>query len=160
MWGPPPILRLHQHDVRQVTYWGPTILEWCVNLIVIWIFLFGACELIRISVWKEKNCNNDAENVQNHCTKFGCLHVQVPGTWVPRTVSTLSHQITVHSHCRHFCSDWGFDRRSFNILTDYQTYLYKASTLYLMVVELLRCSDWLVPNYCQLWWVLHSCGMQ
>ena len=70
-----------------------------MNLTVIWRFLFGAFELIHISVCKEKNCNNDAENVTNHCTKFGCLHVQAPGTCVPRTVSTLSHQVTVHSHC-------------------------------------------------------------
>ena len=167
MQEPHPNLMHHQHDVKQVPYWGPSILEWRVNLSVIWRFLSGACELIHISVCKEKNCSNDAENVRNHCTKFGCLHVHTPGTCVPRTVSALFHQITVRVHCHCFCSDWGcfcsdygFDRRSFNNLTDYQKYLYRASTLYLMIAELLRCCDWLVLKHCWLWWVLHSSGTQ
>jgi hypothetical protein len=49
---------------------GPTVLEWPINLTVIWGIIFGACELAHIFVREGKHCSNYAENIRCHSTKF------------------------------------------------------------------------------------------
>ena len=40
--------------MKQVPWWGPTILKWPLNLGLIWCFLFGVCEPIHVLVCKGK----------------------------------------------------------------------------------------------------------
>ena len=48
---------------------------------VIWCFLLGACELIHISVCKETNFSDFAENILCHCIKFSRYGVKAPGVY-------------------------------------------------------------------------------
>jgi hypothetical protein len=64
--------------MKQVQYWGSTILERPVKLAVIWRIMLCACELIHIFVCKK---NNYAENTRCHSTKFSHLGDQVPGIY-------------------------------------------------------------------------------
>jgi hypothetical protein len=56
--------------MKQVSYWGPTLMQWPVTLTVIWRFLLGACELTHIFACKERKCSNYAENIRRHRKKF------------------------------------------------------------------------------------------
>lgn len=49
-----------------------TTVEWPVNHIVIWHFLLGACEPIRVFAWGKKTAKKCAEYTSYHLT---------PGTW-------------------------------------------------------------------------------
>jgi hypothetical protein len=57
----------------QVPYQGLTVLDWPVNLTVIWCFLPSACELIYLLVCEGIKWNNYAENSKFHHKKFSCL---------------------------------------------------------------------------------------
>jgi hypothetical protein len=49
-------------DMKHVEYGELKILEWPLNLTVIWRSLLGARELIRTFVCKERNCHNFTQN--------------------------------------------------------------------------------------------------
>ena len=53
IWNPPPNSRCQKGDMKQGSYWGPTVLQGRVYLTVSWCFLFGVCEMIHISVCKK-----------------------------------------------------------------------------------------------------------
>jgi hypothetical protein len=42
--------------MKQVPCWRPTVLQWPLNLAVIWCFLLGASEPTHVHVFKRKNC--------------------------------------------------------------------------------------------------------
>ena len=65
--------------MNHVPNWGPTILEWPVNFTVIWCFVLSACELMRISIWRGKNCNDYTVNITSQSTKFSRRHLCTPG---------------------------------------------------------------------------------
>jgi hypothetical protein len=73
---------------RRVTWNGcaeDRVLEWFVNLTVMWHFLFDACEGIHIFVCKGENTNNCTEDTRCYHTKFRCLrfvHPHTLGPWV------------------------------------------------------------------------------
>jgi hypothetical protein len=71
-------------DVKQVRYWGSTILEW-LNIIVIWHFLLGARETIRIFVFEDKSCSIHAENIGCHHTKCSQVDDLTSGICAPMT---------------------------------------------------------------------------
>jgi len=50
--------------MKRIPYCGSTVLDWPVNLIIVWHFLFGTGEMIHIFICKEKNCNNNGENIR------------------------------------------------------------------------------------------------
>lgn len=50
IWKAPPNSRCQEGDMKQVLYWGVTVLEWSVNLTLVWCSLLGACELIHLFV--------------------------------------------------------------------------------------------------------------
>lgn len=75
----PATPRCQKGDRKQVAYLGPWILKWPVNLTVIWCFLPGACELMHIFVFKERNFINNVASVSCHQPKFSD-----PGNQVPR----------------------------------------------------------------------------
>ena len=53
IWKAPPNSRCQEDDIKQVLYWGVTVLEWPVNLTLVWWFLLGACELIHLFVMRK-----------------------------------------------------------------------------------------------------------
>lgn len=53
-----PNSRCWKDDIKQIPYSVLTVLEWPVNLNIIWCFLLSTCELIHISVCNGKNFNN------------------------------------------------------------------------------------------------------
>ena len=61
-----------------------TLLEWPVNLTVVWRFVFGACVLTKMLVCKENNCIF-VVNIRRHFTKFCRPGDQVPGICTPWT---------------------------------------------------------------------------
>jgi len=62
--------RLQHADVKKFPYCGPTVLQWPVNLTVIWGFPLPAREMMHAFVYTEESCNNYTENTRRHCTKF------------------------------------------------------------------------------------------
>jgi len=54
-------------DRKQVSYLGPWILEWPLNLTVFWCVLPGECEMMNILVFKERNCVHDSKMSHPHC---------------------------------------------------------------------------------------------
>lgn len=58
--------------MEQVSYWGPTVLEWPVNVSVIWRFLLDACEPFThfcMRGWRE-NCSPCALNDRRYASQF------------------------------------------------------------------------------------------
>jgi len=84
--------------------WESTILEWPVNVTIMWSSLIYARQPIHISVYKKnKECGDGAEHTWHHGWKFSCLghqevmicarlnHSPVTGIDNAKTKTTLQH---------------------------------------------------------------------
>jgi hypothetical protein len=69
-----------EFDIKKVWWWEPTILEWNVDVAVIWCFLLGACDVTDILICEEKNCSTYAENTGHLRKAFSRQGIQA--AWI------------------------------------------------------------------------------
>jgi hypothetical protein len=60
---------LSKSDKKQDPSWRPSVLEWPMNLAVIWRILLGAYALIHTDVIMGQNCNSNSRKIRRHGSK-------------------------------------------------------------------------------------------